>query len=83
MLLPGKHINISDSLFGMGGIILDYVRNRNTSYSIDSIIEYMINYNSNNNVLYKNISNILLSIDYLYTIGAINVNKEGEIILCI
>lgn len=79
MLMPKKHINISESLIGIGGIILQCLgKNIKT---IDSIISYtnqMID-NNKSRTIYNNIDSILLAIDYLYSIGAIDINEEGGI----
>ena len=79
MLMPKKHINISESLIGIGGKILQCVgKNIKT---IDSIISYtnqMID-NNKSRTIYNNVDSILLAIDYLYSIGAIDINEEGGI----
>ncbi len=79
MLMPKKHVNLSESLIGIGGIILQCVGKK--IKSLDSIIAYtnqIIDDNKNKKV-YNNIDSILLAIDYLYSIGAIDINEEGGI----
>lgn len=79
MLMPKKHINLSESLIGIGGIILQCLGK--SSKSLDAIISYtdqVIN-NNKNKKIYNNTDNVLLAIDYLYTIGVIDVNNEGGI----
>ena len=79
MLMPKKHINISESLIGIGGIILQCVGKK--IKTIDSIISYtnqMID-NNKSRTIYNNVDSILLAIDYLYSIGAIDINEEGGI----
>ena len=79
MLMPKKHINISESLIGIGGIILQCLGK--SIKTIDSIISYtnqMID-NNKNRTIYNNVDSILLAIDYLYSIGAIDINEEGGI----
>ncbi len=79
MLMPKKHINISESLIGIGGIILQCL-GKNTK-TIDSIISYTnqtIDKNKSRTI-YNNVDSILLAIDYLYSIGAIDINEEGGI----
>lgn len=79
MLMPKKHINLSESLVGIGGIILQCLGE--SSKSLDAIISYtdqVIN-NNKNKKIYNNTDHVLLAIDYLYTIGVIDVNNEGGI----
>ena len=79
MLMPKKHVNLSESLIGIGGIILQCL-GKNTK-SLDTIISYtnQIMDNNKNRKIYNNIDSILLAIDYLYSIGAIDINEEGGI----
>ena len=79
MLMPKKHINLSESLIGIGALILKTINN--TDKTIDSIlkeVDKLLNRNKSK-ALYNNIDNMLLSIDYLYSIGAIDIDKEGKI----
>ena len=79
MLMPKKHINLSESLIGIGGIILQSLGKR--IMSLDEIIsdtDQTIN-NNKDKKIYNNIDNILLTIDYLYSIGIIDINDEGGI----
>lgn len=79
MLMPKKHINLSESLIGIGGIILQCL-GKNIK-SLDSIISYtdQIIDNNKSKKIYNNTDSILLAIDYLYSIGAIDINEEGGI----
>ena len=79
MLMPRKHINISESLVGIGGIILQHL-GKDTK-SLDSVIVYanQVIDNNKNKSIYNNLDSILLAIDYLYSIGAIDINDEGGI----
>ncbi len=79
MLMPKKHINLSESLIGIGGIILQCL-GKNVK-SLDAIISYtdQIIDNNKNRKIYNNTDSILLAIDYLYSIGAIDINEEGGI----
>lgn len=79
MIMPKKHINLSESLIGIGGMILLCLGNN--IKTLDNIIievNQMIDNNKNKKV-YNNLDSILLSIDYLYLIGAIEMTKEGGI----
>ena len=79
MIMPTKHINFSESLLGFGSYVLNLI---DTPKSIDYI------WNKYQNDLSKNIyfakhsfDNLILTILFLYTIGAITENG-GEIIKC-
>ena len=79
MLMPQKHINLSESLIGIGGFVLGIVKNKEKT--IDTIIkevEKLID-NPKNKKIYNNVDNIMLSIDYLYSIGAIDIDENGRI----
>lgn len=79
MLMPQKHINLSESLIGIGGFVLGIVKNKEKT--IDTIIkevEKLID-NTKNKKIYNNVDNIMLSIDYLYSIGAIDIDENGRI----
>lgn len=79
MLMPQKHINLSESLIGIGGFVLCIVKNKEKT--IDTIIkevEKLID-NTKNKKIYNNVDNIMLSIDYLYSIGAIDIDENGRI----
>lgn len=80
MLLPEKHIKLSESLFALGAFVLSCL---NKPKNVDKIWQEMKqkNYTS---LLPANHSydNFLLSIDYLFTIGAVDMDTEGNIYLC-
>lgn len=79
MVMPKKHINLSESLIGIGGMILSSLGTK--VKTLDNIIvevNKMID-NNKNKKIYNNIDSIILSIDYLYLIGAIEITKEGGI----
>lgn len=79
MLMPKKHINLSESLIGIGGFILNIVKNkRKTIDTIIKDVEKLMN-NKKNKKIYNNIDNIILSIDYLYSIGTIDIDEKGRI----
>ena len=80
MILPSKHISNAESLLGLGGLILSYVAEG--PQTIDSIWSaYSRAYNSQDYPAYHSFDNIILATDLLYIIGAIKINKKGEIII--
>lgn len=79
MLMPQKHIDLYESLIGLGAIVITIIGKN--SKTLDTIIEKVNLWIEKNKIkkIYNNIDNILLSIDYLFSIGAIDMNEEGGI----
>lgn len=77
MILPEKHIKVSESLFALGGYVLKQLERPKT---VDAIwLEYA---KINDTVLfpaYHSFDNLVLAIDFLFAIGAVNITKTGEI----
>jgi len=79
MILPSKHISIAESIFGLGGVLLNILQKQ--SHSIDSLWQ---EYSAINNRIdgcpaYHNFDNVIFAIDLLFLIGAININSEGRL----
>lgn len=79
MILPSKHIKISESFVGLGGVLLSLLQNEPCS------IDYLWNkYNEINNTskcpAYHNFDNVIKAINLLFMVGAIDTNNRGEII---
>jgi len=80
MILPEKHIRLSESLFGLGGYVLRSLKKSKNLEEIWDEIQ-MLN-NSSTLPTYHSHDNLILTINYLYMIGAINVNKDGLFYIC-
>lgn len=78
MILPSKHLRFSESLLGLGGVLLTFIKEPVT---IDDIwLKYSeINNTKNKFPAYHSFDNIILALDYLYLIGAIEINNVGKI----
>lgn len=78
MILPTKHISLSESIFGLGGVLL---KNLNTPKTIDDLWHiYSNKYNEKPQFpAYHNFDNLVLAVNLLFVIGAVEINKEGEI----
>lgn len=76
MILPKKHIKLSESLFAIGAVIL---KELNEPKTVDEIWEVIIN-----NKLISRVSfdNLILTLDYLYTVDLLQMNDEGRIFRC-
>lgn len=81
MVFPTKHIKISESLFGLGSFILSVIKQK--PENLDGIWnEYRKINNSYDFPANHNFDNLILAVDYLYLIGLIDLNEQGEICLC-
>lgn len=78
MILPSKHIRFSESLLGLGGIILSLI---NEPKTVDEIwLKYSeINNSKTGFPAYHNFDNVILALNYLYLIGAILIDNNGKI----
>ena len=76
MILPTKHIRISESLIGLGGYLLSIIKKPLT---IDQI---WMTYEKTNNKrfpAYHTFDNVILALDLLFIMGIIDINEEGEL----
>lgn len=78
MILPTKHTKLSESLLGLGGVILKMVKEPLT---IDELWEEYQKINNSKNYFpaYHSFDNVVLALNFLFMIGAIDLNKEGKI----
>lgn len=80
MILPSKHIRFSESFLGLGGIILSFLKVPKT------IDELWVQYSKINDTVrfpaYHDFDNVVLALDYLFLIGAIEINFEGKLFIC-
>lgn len=78
MILPSKHIRFSESLLGLGGILLSFV---NEPKTVDEIwFKYSeINNSKKGFPAYHNFDNVILALNYLYLIGTIKIDNNGKI----
>lgn len=78
MLIPKKHIRIGESLIGLAAYILNILGNNKKD-----IYELWLDFKKINNseklLFNHSYDKYLLAIDFLYIIGAIEVDNEGRI----
>lgn len=81
MILPTKHIRFAESLLGLGGIVLNLVKEPKT---IDEIwFKYLeLNNSKKKFPAYHNFDNIVLALNYLFLIGAVSIDNQGRIHKC-
>ena len=78
MILPKKQIKLSESLFALGAVILSNIK-RHTP--LDQIWEKVP---SQKDLKVKfTFDSFILTLDYLYTIGSIDIDEKGDIFRCI
>lgn len=78
MILPKKHVSLEESLFGFGAYLLEHMSSQVT---IDSL--WKIYLNEYNNMLYStrfSFDQFIVTLDYLYAIGAVSINEKGELV---
>ncbi|MGE3407555.1 MAG: ABC-three component system middle component 6 [Pirellulales bacterium] len=81
MILPNKHIRLSESLLGVGAFVLSHCTKPRT---VDSLW-YALGeaYDSGQFPAYHTFDNLLLSIAFLYSIGAIEMIDDGRVQRCV
>jgi hypothetical protein len=76
MLSPQKHVKLSESLLGLGANILALLSRQLTPEKIYSKLD------KNNLLISHDFEHIILTLDFLYACGAIEINEQGKIIKC-
>lgn len=77
MILPQKHIKLSESYFGFGGFLLQFI---DKPIAIDTLWDSFQEVNDTAEFpTYHSFDSFLLTINYLYIIGAINQDARGYI----
>lgn len=65
---------------GLGGVLLGFLE---SPLSIDGLwYKYSKINNSKKYPAYHSFDNVILALGYLFIIGAVDFNKNGEIVLC-
>lgn len=78
MILPSKHIRIAESLLGLGGYLLSYMKDG--PKTVDQLWFKVSKQNETKKAMaYHGFDNVILALNYLYIIGAIDINSEGLI----
>lgn len=78
MILPSKHLNVSESLIGLGAFIVSIL---NKPMLVDDCwIELNRKYIETKKIKkHHSFDNFILTIELLYCIGLVDINREGEI----
>jgi len=76
MILPAKHIKFSQSLIGLGGFILSFLKKPMT---IDEIWTKYSNTSKKRYPGYHDFDNIILAINLLFIMGSVELNEKGQL----
>jgi hypothetical protein len=77
MLLPEKHIKLSESILGLGAFVLQDLE---TPKTIDNIWKDFEKVNNSPQFpAYHGFDNLVLALDFLFSIGAISQLSDGKI----
>lgn len=81
MILPQKHIKLSESLFALGGFVINEIK-LDEKITVDELwIKINLKLKKDKRKLISDFTfdNLILSLDYLYLLGLIEIDKEGRI----
>jgi len=80
MLLPDKHIRLAESIIGLSGFALESLVAPKT---IDALwAEFREVNNTYEFPAYHSFENLVLAIDFLFSIGAITEDSHGKLARC-
>jgi hypothetical protein len=78
MILPSKHIRISESLLGLGAYLMFYLKDG--PKTVDQLWFKVSKQNETKKAFaYHGFDNVVLALNYLFIIGVIELNSEGLI----
>lgn len=81
MLLPNKHITLAQSIIGLGSFALGALEKPK---SVDALwTEFQEVNNTARFPAYHTFENMMLAIDFLFTIGVIEEDQNGKITKCV
>ncbi|MCH5198142.1 MAG: hypothetical protein J1E34_04460 [Oscillospiraceae bacterium] len=81
MILPKKHISVEESMFGFGAYLLQHIAEKTTVDKLWDI--YLKEYQDSMYGTKFSFDQFIVTIDYLFAIGAIETNEKGELIYAI
>lgn len=83
MILPEKHIYLSETLYGLGGLILSSFRSSDTHLTVDELWVKLEKKNKTKNLIVDlTFDKFVLSIDFLFLMGALDLKEGGKLNLC-
>ncbi len=80
MLLPSKHIHLSECILGIGAFVLEALR---PPMTLDALKEALDQKAANGQIPSPpSLENVLLAISFLFAIGVLTIDKEGRLLPC-
>ena len=80
MLLPDKHIRISESLLGLAALALASLKER---HSFDSLMALLSSkFETPDWPAFHNVESVSLALCFLYSVGLVDVDTNGVIYRC-
>lgn len=77
MILPSKHIRLSESYLGLGGFILSKLKSPTT---VDKLwTDFTKVANSNTFPANHSFDNFVLTIDILFSLGLVEIDTDGKL----
>lgn len=81
MILPKKHLSLDESILGFGAFLLSQL-SENEIFVDDLWKKYQDAYQTKAYPVAFGFDNFILTIDFLFIVGAIHLNNRGGIGLC-
>jgi len=80
MILPNRHIRLSESLFGLGSFVIE---KSSKPISLDDIwSDFERSVASGSYPFAHSFENLILAIDLMHMLGAIETDNQGRIVSC-
>lgn len=80
MLLPDKHLRLSESVLGFAGLVLSHVVKPTRFDALWTRVREQID--TRDWPAAPRVENFVLALCFLYSIGAIDVSPDGELFRC-
>lgn len=80
MILPQKHIKVSESIFGLGSIIIELINKPKTFDNLWNDFQKVNNTKKLPSL--HSLDNFIMALTFLFIIGAIQEGEKGVIELC-
>jgi hypothetical protein len=78
MILPSKHIRLSESLLGLSAVLLEFLQ---TPISVDELWFKFSGINNSRDKFpaYHSFDNVVLALNILYSMGIVDIEENGNI----
>lgn len=80
MILPQKHIRVSESIFGLGSVIIELINKPKTFDNLWNDFQKINNTKSLPSL--HSLDNFVMALTFLFIVGAIQEGDKGVIELC-